>query len=245
MNLRHYISQRIKCSLLSLGLLLCVPTFIGATELVGGIEPKLQEEEVIQALKQGGYVIYFRHGATTKSGEKDVEKNDLANCDIQRNLSPEGRAQTKAVGVALKRHKIPIGRVYTSPYCRCVDTAVNMFGKARKSDALHFAIHTSKEQRQEITQKLLGMLATAPLDRTNTAIVSHTSNLNNAVKIFPRPEGVAHIFKPEQEGKFSYIGMVQPKTWMTSKALPTMANTDGDSQQGWFSSIRQWFTQLF
>lgn len=245
MNRRRHIHQRMKRILLGLGLLLCIPTFIGAAELVGDIEPKLQEEEVIQALKQGGYVIYFRHGATNKTGEKSVEKKDLENCAIQRNLSPEGRAQAKAIGAAFKRHKIPIGRVYTSPYCRCVDTAMNLFGKAKKSDALHFAIHTTKEQRKEITVKLLDMLATAPQDGTNTAIVSHTSNLNNAVKIFPRPEGVAHIFKPEPEGTFSYVGMVEPKTWMTSKAHPTMANTDGDSQQGWFGSIRQWFTQLF
>jgi hypothetical protein len=34
-----------------------------------------------------------------------------------------------------------VGDVYSSPYCRCVDSAHNIFGKAQKSPALHFAIH--------------------------------------------------------------------------------------------------------
>lgn len=244
MRIGRRIIHRMKCLLLMMGLL-CLPAFVGAAELVGSTEPKMQEEALIQALKQGGYVIYFRHGATDKVGEKTVEKNDLGNCSIQRNLSPEGRAQTKAIGAAIKRHQIPVGDVYTSPYCRCVDTAMNMFGKGEKSDALHFAIHTTRVQHEESTQKLLEMLAAQPPAGINTAIVSHTANLNAAVKIFPRPEGVAHVFKPQGDKKFSYVGLILPETWITSQTSGLAGNAEKEGNEGWFSSISKWFGSFF
>jgi phosphohistidine phosphatase SixA len=224
--------------------LLCLPSFTGAAEFVGGTEPHMKEEALLQALQQGGYVIYFRHAATTMTGEKTVEKQDLDNCALQRNLSPEGKAQSKAMGAAIKRLQIPIGHVYTSPYCRAVDTAMNLFGKAEKSDALHFAIHITRVQHEENTRQLLDMLATKPAPGMNTAIVSHTANLNAAVKIFPRPEGVAHVFKPEGNGNFSYVGMIMPETWITSQPS-SLANKTKGKDQGWFSSISRWFSSLF
>ena len=244
MHFGRQLIYKIKCLPFMLGLL-CLPTFIGAAELVGGIEPKMQEEALIQALKQGGYVVYFRHGTTSKVGENNVEKKDLDNCSIQRNLSPEGRAQTKAMGAAIKRHQIPVGDVYTSPYCRCVDTAMNLFGKSEKSDALHFAVHTTRVQHEESTQQLLDMLATIPPPGLNTAIVSHTANLNSAVKIFPRPEGVAHVFKPQGEGRFSYIGLILPETWITSQTSGLANNIDAEKEEGWFSSISRWLSRIF
>lgn len=118
---------------------------------------------------------------------------------------------------------------------------MNLFGKGEKSDALHFGIHTSKTEREENTQRLLEKLATPPRARMNTALVSHTSNLNSAVQIFPRPEGVAHVFKPEGRGTFSYVGMVLPETWINSKPLPS-ADQAGENKEGWLSSIKQWFS---
>ena len=242
MLMEYQVQCKIKVWFMSLCFLLCISTVAGAAVLIGDIEPKIEGEKLIQALKRGNYVIYFRHGITNKVGEKNVEKKDLDNCLIQRNLSPEGRAQTKEIGMAVKRHRIPIGDVYTSPYCRCVDTAINLFGKGEKSDALHFALHTSKAEREEITEQLLEMLATPPQAGTNTALISHTANLNSAVKIFPQPETVAHVFKPEGEGKFSYVGMVMPEMWLTNT---TDDLTVEEKNEGWLNSIRTWFSSLF
>jgi hypothetical protein len=44
-------------------------------------------------------------------------------------------------------------------------------------------------------------------------MVSHTANLQEAVGIWPKPEGVAHVFKPTGDGNFSYVGMVMPEVW--------------------------------
>jgi phosphohistidine phosphatase SixA len=128
-------------------------------------------------------------------------------------LSPEGQAQTKAIGAAMVKHHIPVDDVYASPYCRALDTAKNIFGKGEKSDTLHFSIHLDKASREARAAKLRDLLATAPKAGTNNALVAHTSNLKEAVGIWPKEEGAAHIFKPEGDGKFSYVGMMQPNEW--------------------------------
>jgi phosphohistidine phosphatase SixA len=213
--MRRFLSLKSR-TLLVAGLLwtLSMPGGLLAGQLVGDTAPKLQGQELINALKQGGYVIYFRHGLTGKTGETDVAAQDLSNCAIQRNLSEEGQAQTKAIGAGVAKHQISVGAIYSSPYCRAMDTAKNIFGKeVEKSDVLHFAIHVDKAGRAELSAKLRDMLATLPQAGTNTALVSHTANLKEAVDIWPKPEGVAHVFKPEGNGNFSYVGMLLPEEW--------------------------------
>ncbi len=192
---------------------------------------------MIEALKQGGYVIYFRHGATTKTGEKTVRAEDLDNCAVQRNLSNAGRSQTKTIGSVFNQLQIPVGTVYSSLYCRCMDTAKNIFGRAEKSDVLYCAIHTTKSMWKEIAVRLRDMLATPPRRGTNTAIVSHTVNLREAADIWPKPEGVAHIFKPEGRGEFSYVGMVLPEEWV--RLAPQL------TAEGWLNSLKQEVVNLF
>ena len=56
------------------------------------------------------------------------------------------------------------------------------------------------------------MLRTPPPNGTNTVIVSHTANLKEAVGIWPKPEGVIHVFKPRQDQSI-YVGKITPNAW--------------------------------
>src|SRR5215210_2494138 len=71
------------------------------------------DRQIIEALQRGGYLIYFRHGATDPS-QTDSDPNNLANCATQRNLTDHGRAQARAIGEALKALDIPVNQVLTS-----------------------------------------------------------------------------------------------------------------------------------
>jgi len=213
-------------------LLLGAPGVVPAGQLVGDTSPKLAGAALITELQKGGYVIYFRHGTTNEQGEKDVAGADLNDCTQQRPLSPAGQAQTREIGAAVKALRIPVGEVYSSPYCRTLDTARNIFGKVTKSDFLHFAIHLRTTDRGSVTAKLLDHLATVPPQGTNTALVSHTANLQEAVGIWPKPEGVAHVFKPRGDGTFSYVGAIQPEAWMAE------AKRSGQASAGWFDWLR-------
>src|SRR5712691_6963762 len=76
----------------------------------------LPESELIDALRRGGYVIYFRHAATNPE-EADTSDPKLGQCAAQRNLSAEGRRMAREIGAAFQTLRIPVGKVVSSPYC--------------------------------------------------------------------------------------------------------------------------------
>ena len=84
---------------------------------------------LVEALRKGGYNIYFRHAATDWSQNDQVSKaGDWTSCDPGkiRQLSEAGRKTAGTVGEAIRTLQIPIGQVIASPYCRTVETARNM-----------------------------------------------------------------------------------------------------------------------
>ena len=175
------------------------PTVDPATDLLG-------------ALRQGGYVIFFRHAATHRS-QLDVDQKNLENCETQRNLNEEGRAQSEAIGRAFQQAEIPVGAVLASPYCRTRDTAQLAFGRVELSDDL--IAPYSKEDEVEVAElavKLRALLATPPKASTNTILVSHSPNLLEATGL-SIIEGEAAIFRPGRGGQFALIAHVLPDTW--------------------------------
>ncbi|MDQ7730520.1 histidine phosphatase family protein [Halomonas sp. SpR8] len=78
-------------------------------------------EATWQALKEGGLVILMRHSLAPGIG--DPPGFELSECDTQRNLSAQGRSQAEAAGRVLRERAIPIAAVYSSRWCRALDTA--------------------------------------------------------------------------------------------------------------------------
>src|SRR2546423_4067563 len=89
---------------------------------------------LVNALRRGGYVIYFRH-TSTDFGQNDEGMTSYDDCTKQRNLTEQGRAEARAIGVAIAKLQIPIGDVLASPYCRTLETARLIFGRATASVA--------------------------------------------------------------------------------------------------------------
>lgn len=168
---------------------------------------------VLADLRKGGFVIYFRHGPTDVSSGASDEKADLARCDRQRNLSAPGREQAAAIGRAFRSLKIPVGTVLSSPFCRCKDTAQLAFGRHTVDNDLYFAINVGAEERARLADRLRRILSTAPAKGANTIVVAHTANLREAAGIWPKPEGVAHVFRPLPGNRFEPVAMVLAEDW--------------------------------
>src|SRR6185436_3270779 len=90
--------------------------------------PMGADSDLIDDLKKGGYVIFFRH-AHTNWAERDSVEGDFSNRARQRNLSEAGQREAGQVGIAFKILEIPIDRVLASPMWRCRDTAEFAFGQ--------------------------------------------------------------------------------------------------------------------
>jgi len=187
----------------------------------------LQESELIDALRRGGYVIYFRHAATV-SEQADTTDPRLGRCETQRNLSAEGRRMASEIGGAFKTLRIPVGKVVSSPYCRAVDTATLAFGRHEASDALYFAINVGKTEREHQVVVLRRMLATPPARGTNTVLVAHHVNLKEATGVWPKREGEAHVFRPRLVGGFDYVGEVSSEAWKRRAGVAAQGSAAGE-----------------
>lgn len=169
------------------------------------------QESLIEALQQGGLVIYLRHAATHKD-QIDQRPIDLADCTKQRNLSAQGQQQAERIGSAFKQLNIPVAEVISSPFCRCKETAQLAFQKATTNDNLFFSIGLPKTERDDKTVALQTLLS-LPVQQGNRVIVSHTSNLKEAAGIWPKTEGGAYLFKPEGDQQFTFLGKILPSDW--------------------------------
>ena len=172
--------------------------------------------EVLDELRRGGLVIYFRHAPTEASEAAD---SDVADCATQRNLTPQGRALAVRIGAAMRSLQIPVGKVASSPFCRCVDTAKLAFGRFEVDTDLRFAMTTTPEETERLALELRRMLASAPRAGTNTVLISHTANLREAANLWPKPEGAAYIFRPLPGGRFVPIARVAPEAWQETARL--------------------------
>lgn len=78
-------------------------------------------------LRNGGYVLSFRHALANTGGDQlsSPIPNWWRSCEstIARQLDvPAGRVQAEKTGKALKLLKIPVGKIISSEYCRCLQT---------------------------------------------------------------------------------------------------------------------------
>ncbi|MGH8620545.1 MAG: histidine phosphatase family protein [Burkholderiales bacterium] len=87
---------------------------------------------LLSELRQGGYVIYFRHTSTDFSRDDSRSKSD-EDCDHQRPLTDKGRDEARQIGAAFRELKIPVDRVLSSPRCRTMETAMLAFGRADRA----------------------------------------------------------------------------------------------------------------
>lgn len=76
------------------------------------------------ALRGGAAIVLMRHADAPGSGDPAGVRLD--DCRTQRNLSEQGRADARAAGERLRTERIAVGRLLSSPWCRCIDTATLM-----------------------------------------------------------------------------------------------------------------------
>ena len=154
-------------------------------------------------LERGGQVVLMRHALTTP-GAGDPPGMRLEDCGTQRNLSDEGRRHARAVGVALREHKVPVDRVLTSPWCRCIETARLVLGDSgevsRALDNL-FGRRDNEARQVAALRQLVGEWR----GRGNLFLVSHGSTILALTGISPDTSEMV-IVTPREGGSFAVAG---------------------------------------
>jgi Histidine phosphatase superfamily (branch 1) len=198
-------------------LLLCALPVASALAQSRNSEPlrEVSAAELLQELRKGGYILYFRHTAT------DFSKNDDAmtgyeDCASQRNLTEPGRAQARAIGENIRALAIPVPKVLASPYCRTVETAMLIFGRAEKSSDVRGGPGTANgPERYAGLRKLL---STSPPAGTNLAIASHGNPFHAVAGPPYLAEGEAAVVRPLGKD-FEIVARIHSERWSELQEL--------------------------
>jgi len=107
-------------------------------------------ENLINQLEEGGKLIFIRHAYAPGSG--DPNNFNLNDCSTQRNLSDSGRVQSQKIGNFFKKNKISIGKVYSSEWCRCKETASIAFKEYETKNFLNsfFSAKFANNRKKQI-----------------------------------------------------------------------------------------------
>lgn len=172
--------------------------------------PFVSADDALWALlKGGGQVVLIRHALTTP-GVGDPDGMKIDNCSTQRNLSDEGRAHAWQLGEAFRQRGIVVGRLLSSPWCRCIETAKLAFGKTPDvTPALGNLFGRSGEADRQLVD-LRPLVGQKPANG-NTVMVSHGSTIAALTGISPAT-GEMVVLVPQGGGRFRVAGrMIAPK----------------------------------
>jgi phosphohistidine phosphatase SixA len=194
--------------------LLCV--LFGCLSVAANSQPAPSQAEWIDAVRQGGHVIVFRHGAT-HSDQADTDPLNIKNVAQQRQLNDDGRALAKAIGEAMRKLRIPVGEVQTSMFQRAVDTGTLLgFGEVKPSaDISEGGLVVTPTENNRRAAAFRKLVAAPPPAGKNLVIVSHKPNIMDAFgkDWFDIREGEASVFKPDGNGGYKLIVRIQANEW--------------------------------
>ncbi len=199
---------------------LLLPVMLGFFPAVAFGQSVPTQADWLGSLRLGGYVIVLRHGATTSDMATDPMSSPAkqAAASGERQLSEAGRAQAKAVGEAMRKLKIPVGLVLTSPLQRAVDTGTLLgFGEVTvKPELAEAGSALSAEENKHRADALRQLVAMYPPADNNLVIVTHKPNL---IEAFGKDwsgisEGEASVFEPDLAGgAYKLVLRVRAEEW--------------------------------
>jgi len=182
-------------------------------------EPSIGKSVLLASLKDGGYVIYFRHATTVKDYADQADPlMNLNDCSSQRKLSTQGIKESHEIGMAFAAKEIPVGEIIVSEYCRSWKTANLAFGEwTIKDSRLNFLPYKdyTEDHIALMKKNAMPLLTRPPLPGTNTIIIGHDDPFEAATGIYPEPQGIAFILQPDGGKSFKIIGSVLPSEWAT------------------------------
>lgn len=199
-------------------LLLCVVLGVGL-RLSDAAAPGqiLTGPALLQALRDGGLNIYFRHAATDWSlSDRRTANDDRFSCDptVMRQLSAAGREDSRRIGEAMRTLQLPVSEVLASPYCRTMETARLMgLGEVHASEAvMNLLAADYYGGRPAIVNRARLLLGSTPPGSGNRVIVAHGNVARESTPVYPG-EGEGVVFRPLGAEGFELVGRVLPGEW--------------------------------
>ena len=167
------------------------------------VSPAHGADSVWEALRAPGSVVVLRHSYAP--GSFDPPGARLDDCSTQRNLDAAGRAQASRVGEEFRRHGIVVGRVLSSPRCRCMDTARLAFGRAEAWAPLEGALKDAELRRRRVAE--VQQRIDAYRDMPALVLVTHGSVVSDLTGVDVRMGGLV-VLRRGADGRYAVAGQL-------------------------------------
>jgi broad specificity phosphatase PhoE len=162
------------------------------------------------ALHQGGVLVVMRH-ADTEPGSGDPPGFRIEDCKTQRNLSAHGRVQAQRIGAMFAVRGVRPAQVFSSAWCRCVDTALLAFPSVPVNnlpalDSVFMDKSREPAQTAALREEMRRLHPTGV-----TVWVTHQTNMTALTGEYAGM-GEALILRPDNTGNFRVLGRLSPPT---------------------------------
>lgn len=162
-------------------------------------------------LKNGRQVVLVRHAVTT-AGVGDPPGFKLNDCTTQRNLTEGGRVDARRLGEAFRGHGVPVGRVLSSPWCRCLETARLAFGGDAEVSRPLSNLYGRSEASARQVREMETLIATWRPEGAggNLVMVSHGSTILALTGISVEPAEMV-VLTPHVGERFKIAGRLSAR----------------------------------
>ena len=161
----------------------------------------LADEKLWSLLKGGGQVVLIRHTITTP-GVGDPPGFRLEDCSTQRNLTDAGRRHARRIGEEWRQRQIPVERMVSSPWCRCLETAQLAFQqKPETSPALSNLFGRSENREQQVRD--MRAMVSRHAGKGNLVLVPHGSTIAALTGVSPATGEMVILSKGTLAGRLS------------------------------------------
>ena len=158
-------------------------------------------------LNEPGHFAIMRHAQAPGTG--DPANFRIGDCSTQRNLNQAGRDAAAATGQAARNAGIGAASVYSSQWCRCLDTARGLkLGAVQELPALNSFYQRESERTGNM--KALRQFIEKNADTGGVKIlVTHQVTISALTGQFTR-QGETLIFRHAGQGEVEVIGSIPP-----------------------------------
>ncbi len=171
------------------------------THAMAGVDS--DRTEMIERMKAGGHILMIRHALAPGTG--DPANFRVGDCSTQRNLDDRGREQARAIGDRLRSNGITSARVYSSQWCRCLDTAKLLgMGSVAQRPALN-SFYELTQDREPNLKALRKFIAEQPSEGLLIILVTHLVTIS-AIADEGISSGEGVLLKLNEDASYDIVG---------------------------------------
>lgn len=163
----------------------------------------LSQSQLIELMRSGGVVLMVRHALAPGTGDPDEFKID--DCSTQRNLNETGRQQAANIGDWFRAHGIHRARVYSSQWCRCLDTArLLKLGEVNELAALN-SFYQRPQDREPNLSALRQFIASNTTEGELIILVTHQVTISGMTNEWT-DSGHGKLLRYDANGQITLLG---------------------------------------